>query len=248
MIDLSSLTSDPIFDSNTVLKQSKSGYRFNADSLLLSWFIFKNSKNENPISSLEIGGGNGVVSIILKRRGFSSPIECIEIQDSLFKIMNMNVKDNNLSGEINCISGNFVSHNFNYESYDIIFSNPPYFGKNDGKVNPDSEKATARHELFGSLPDFFFKSYKLLKKKGSFFLVYPAKKLQYALSSSYNNNLYLKNIVFVKEFSTSTPSIFIAEFIKGLGENFLSNSEVIVMKNSDSSYTKIGNEVMYDIP
>lgn len=242
-------TTDTIFNSSTTIVQSKTGYRFTADALLLSWFIYNcslNSKSESK--SLEIGAGNGVISIVLKRRGYPAQIDSVEIQDTLYSLLKKNIEINNLSDSINSLQGDYISHNFNYEHYDTIFSNPPYFGIGDGRLNSHSEKAAARHEIFGDLPKFLNKSYKLLKNKGSFYIVYPSNRLQYALTAAEKNKFYLKDLLFVKEYESKDPSVFLAKFTKGSPNVKNSSVKQIVMKNSDNSYTDIGKEVMYDIP
>ncbi len=239
---------DCIFNSNTLLIQKKNGYRFSSDSLLLSWFVFEKTLNKKGFSScLEIGSGNGVVPITMKRRGFSLPITCVEIQDSLFSMLSQNIEKNNMTDSIKPIHGNFLELNLTPLSFDIIFCNPPYFSCDNGKISENIEKAHARHEFLGDIDSFFKKSYTLLKRKGMFFMVYPIKKLHYALYSAYSNNLFCKDILFIKETEQAESSIFLASFIKGESKNMISSNGFIVMKDSDGNYTDIGKRIMYDL-
>ena len=92
---LPDLTLNKIYNKNTELYQSKNGYRFNSDSMILSWFtnrICSGLCSEN--SALEIGAGSGIVSIVLKRRGFLPKIDCVEIQKSLCEILEKNIERN----------------------------------------------------------------------------------------------------------------------------------------------------------
>ncbi len=242
------ITIDSIFDDRTFLVQNRNGYRFSVDSLLLSWYVHESiGKRHSVKRALEIGAGNGVISITLKRRGFQSPVECVEVQDSLFSILESNVERNDLLGEIIPLRGNFLDMPLSFEQYDVLFTNPPYFPVNNGRLNPNSEKAQARHELHGNLKDFFRKGVKLLKKKGLFFLIYPLNKLQQALFFSQQHKLYLKDLVLVRENEQSDPSLFLASFVKGLGESTQSSGKVIVMKDSSGNYTETGRRVMYDL-
>lgn len=240
-------TSDPIYDNKTFICQNKNGYRFSIDALLLSWYINNRTSDKSFSHVLEIGSGHGVIPILLNRRGFSSHIECIEVQPSLFNLLERNIQTNNLSNKINAINGDFLSYSFSFEKYDIIFSNPPYFNPEKGRMNPDNEKAAARHEIFGSLDQFLKKSSKLLKHRGLFFLIFPVSRLQYALCNSFLHKLFCTELILFKENSKSLPSLFLAKFVKSNGEGTPTVSDNIIFKNNDGSYTETGKEIMYDI-
>jgi len=244
MID--SLTKTEIFNNSTFIFQRKTGYRFSADSLILSWYIFQyiNSKKINKI--MEIGSGSGIIPIILNKRGFKGNIECVEIQKNMFEILKLNIKENNLEQYLTPINSNLLSLDIKQERYDIIFSNPPYYTIKEGIINPDSEKAFARHEFFGTIDDFIAKSSKILKKKSNLFLIYPLAKLQKLLSKTFEYGLFLKNLTIIKEYEETQPTLFLAMFIKGLSSSNLKSFDTIVMKNKNGEYTDIGKRIMYD--
>jgi len=244
MID--SLTKTEIFNNSTFIFQRKTGYRFSADSLILSFHdnYSLNSKKINKI--MEIGSGSGIIPIILNKRGFKGNIECVEIQKNMFEILKLNIKENNLEQYLTPINSNFLSLDIKQERYDIIFSNPPYYTIKEGIINPDSEKAFARHEFFGTIDDFIAKSSKILKKKSNLFLIYPLAKLQKLLSKTFEYGLFLKNLTIIKEYEETQPTLFLAMFIKGLSSSNLKSFDTIVMKNKNGEYTDIGKRIMYD--
>jgi len=45
---------------------------------------------------------------------------------------------------------------FDPHSFDVVVFNPPYRKLNSGKINPDPERAVARHEISGTIDDFLF--------------------------------------------------------------------------------------------
>ena len=245
------LTLNKIFNNSTELYQSKNGYRFNSDSMILSWFINKNCKNygsEN--TALEIGAGSGIVPIVLKRRGFLPKIDCVEIQGTMFGLLEKNVAHNGLSGEISPVFADFIT--FSYEKrkkYDLVFVNPPYFANESGRINLDSEKALAKHEVAGSLADFFAASKNILRKGGKFFVVFPASRVQFALFSAAQHGFTLKNIAFFRENSVTKPATFAASFVYGSETALfsLSDTEIFELRDSDGSYSNVGNEIMYEI-
>lgn len=244
------LTLNKIYNKSTELYQSKNGYRFNSDSMILSWFVNRictGSGSEN--SALEIGSGSGIVSIVLKRRGFLPKIDCIEIQESMFRILEKNIEHNSLNAEITPVFADFLS--FAAEKrrkYDIIFVNPPYFAKESGHLSTDSEKALAKHEVAGSLADFFAASANILRKGGKFIVVFPASRLQFALFSAAQRGYTLKNIAFFRENASTKPATFAASFVLGSETALfpLSDAEIFELRDMNGEYSEIGMEIMYE--
>jgi tRNA1Val (adenine37-N6)-methyltransferase len=238
------VTYDKIYSENTYIAQYKKGYRFNADSMILSWFISIFLKKNNRAKGLEIGAGAGIIPIILQRRGILIDIDCIEIQKSLFKLLEYNIKQNNALN-LNPVLSDFRLFSKECENkYDIIFTNPPYHPSDTGIINPSMEKAVAKHEFNGDLKTFFELSFKILMPKGEFFFVYPQSRIQFALSSAENSGLYLKDIYFFKEKPLSPVNLFAAKMVKTKKCN-CSDSKIITMRNIDGSYSKTGREILF---
>jgi tRNA1Val (adenine37-N6)-methyltransferase len=76
--------------------------------------------------------------------------------------------------EILCMDLKDLPSRFPSASFDWITSNPPYRRLHTGRVNPDPQKALARHELTASLEEICRVMAFLLREKGRAFLVYPA--------------------------------------------------------------------------
>ena len=246
----SELTSNKIYNKNTELYQSKNGYRFNSDSMILSWFVNKTcSALPSDASALEIGAGSGVVSIVLKRRGFLPKIECVEIQRSLCEILEKNIERNSLTGEIAAFCADFNDFaKTKRKKYDLVFVNPPYFAKESGHLSIDSEKALAKHEVAGSLADFFEISKNILRKGGRFTVIFPASRLQFALFSAARSGYTLKEIAFFRENASTKPATFAASFVLGSETAFfsLSDADIFELRDPNGEYSEIGMEIMYE--
>lgn len=247
---LSDLTLNKIYSKNTELYQSRNGYRFNSDSMILSWFVNKTCTglgSEN--SALEIGAGSGIVSIVLKRRGFLPKIDCIEIQESLCEILEKNIGKNSLTGEISPFCADFADFaNSKRKKYDLVFVNPPYFAKESGHLSADSEKALAKHEVAGSLADFFEISKNILRKGGRFIVIFPASRVQFALFSAAKSGYTLKNIAFFRENAATKPATFAASFVLGSETALfsLSDAEIFELRDPNGEYSGVGMEIMYE--
>ena len=244
------LTLNKIYNKNTDLYQSKNGYRFNSDSMILSWFVNRICSgygSEN--SALEIGAGSGIVSIVLKKRGFLPKIDCVEIQKSLYEILKKNIENNSLSEEIIPFFADFADFaKTKRKKYDLIFVNPPYFAKESGHLSVDSEKALAKHEIAGNLADFFEISKNILRKGGNFIVIFPVSRLQFALFSAAKSGYTLKNIALFREDASTKPATFAASFVLGSEAALfsLSNAEIFELRNENGEYSKVGTEIMYE--
>lgn len=238
-------SSDVIFSKDTVIVQPRTGYRFNSDSMILSWYIYNILIKNEIKESLEIGAGTGVVSIVLKKRGWKSKITCVEIQEEMFSMLSKNITDNNLSKDLGPVHADFRSFaDKGTKRFDLIFSNPPFFGVDTGKINENNAKAQSRHEFFGNLNDFFISSIKILKKNGHFVFVYPISRIQYALSCAKNCNLMLKNICFFRENNLAAPSSFVAHLVYKSSESSVS-PDLVTMRDETGEYSQTGKKIMY---
>lgn len=242
------LTCNQIYTSGTELLQSRNGYRFNSDSMILSWFINRNFAGSEEGRALEIGSGSGIISIVLKRRGFLPKIDCVEIQEPLFGLLEKNIERNSLSGELFPFLGDIADFAaVKRKKYDLVFTNPPYFAKESGHLSVDSEKALAKHEVAGSLADFFAASANILRKGGHFFVIFPIGRIQFALASAADRGFTLKNIAFFRENAETRPATFAADFSFGSETSLfsLSDAEVFDLRDMNGEYSALGMEIMY---
>lgn len=240
------ITSNRIFNDSTHIEQYKEGYRFNSDSMILSWYIYKTLKTRIPELAMEIGSGSGIIPIVLARHGLSFKTFCIEAQSSLFNLLKKNVKNNGLNKVLFPHNNTFPELTDSFtEKCDLIYTNPPYFPVDSGRLSPNKEKVLAKHEFSGSLRDFLFGSKKFLKKKGNFIFVYPTSRIQQALSWSLEAGFSLKSLSFYRENPSVPPSIFTANLILE-GNNTVSTTELFTMRDKSGNYTDVGNEIMYD--
>jgi tRNA1Val (adenine37-N6)-methyltransferase len=168
-------TIDEILEGGLKICQSKRGYRFNLDSLILAHFVCLKHNTRN----LDLGCGNGIILLMLARVFPKTHWMGLEIQEPLARLAVKNVQINNLIGRITIVTGDArkMKNNFPAHSFDNVIFNPPYRKLNSGRINPLPEKAIARHEVSGSLQNFLQASKHVLKPAGKVFTIYPAKRL-----------------------------------------------------------------------
>lgn len=161
---------DSIWDSSLQIQQSQKGYRFALDAVLLTHFL---RIDANEIA-LEIGCGNGVIPILLSRLKKFQKIVAVEIQSELADLARKNVKRNHAE-RIEIIHGDAMQlrETLSANSFDLLYSNPPYRKLGSGKLNPSPEKAIARHEIHLKLEDLISVADYYLKPEGRLSVILP---------------------------------------------------------------------------
>ena len=200
------------------------GYKHSIDPILLADFVTAR-KGERVI---DLGTGSGVIALTLAKRFKDIEIIGLELQEGLVKIARENViarrSRSNLNIEI--IKGDIrdVKSLFDAESFDIVVGNPPYRKANDGRINPDREKAIAKHEIEITLSEFIKAVKYLLKNMGSLNIIYHPYRLTELLSTMTENKLTPKRIQFVHPTTNSKAEMVMVEGIKN------GRHELMVMK------------------
>ena len=172
------------------------GLKITQDAILLSEFIkkyfnaeYKNIKEKKTF--LEIGAGQGIISLLLSEMNIISKIFAIEIQKDIFKILEKNIEINNLEKKIMLINKNIKNVN---GEYDFIFSNPPYKKINSGKMPEDEAEKLSKYEILLTLEELFQEIRRLLKNYGEFFVIVPNDRLNDIFRYIYKNNMNILTI------------------------------------------------------
>lgn len=202
-------TTDEILDGRLKIRQSRRGYRFNLDSLILAHFASLKPRSVN----LDLGCGNGVIALVLARHYTQSRWHGLEVQEKLAALAEKNVQDNDLERRVIIDVGDAQGIKKIYEPhfFDNIVFNPPYRKINSGRINPLEEKAVARHEIKGSLADFLAASRYLLKPKGRVFTIYPARRLVELVFLFRKNDMEPKRMRLVFSDAASDAAFVLAE-------------------------------------
>lgn len=175
--------------------QPENGYRFSMDSVILAAHVCA----ENKKILLDIGTGCGIIPLMLATKYPDLDIIGIEIQKELFWFACQNILDNGLANRIHIINKDINNLRLNAlaEPADIIVSNPPYKKKKSGRLNPDSQKAIARHEIHLDINQVFKCSKHLLKEKGVLYLIFPADRIKDLQAAMIRNQFGAKFMRFV---------------------------------------------------
>lgn len=193
--------------------QSDSGYRYSLDSILLANFCAFHS----GARVLDLGSGCGIITIILSKLWPETNFTGIEIQAELNDLAIKNQRLNDISVNLNFINGDIkkIMDYFDYKSFDYVISNPPYRKKGTGRININQIEANAKHELTVKLEDFLNAGAKLLKPKGSLYLIYTAERMAELINKLIMYKIEPKIVRFIHPKKGYESNMVLIKAIKG---------------------------------
>ena len=169
------ITVDTFFNGRIQVRQRGQGYRFSVDAVLLADHV----RPKPGETVLELGTGCGIIALILAYRYPGIKISAVEVQKDMASLAVRNVAENHFSDRVSvCYQDMKNLPDANIPGpVDWVISNPPYRKARSGRVNPDPQRAIARHEIMVNLADVVAVSRRMLKTGGRLVTVYPAERL-----------------------------------------------------------------------
>jgi tRNA1Val (adenine37-N6)-methyltransferase len=183
-------TIDALMNGRLRLIQSRHGYRFSVDAILLSDFV---SVREEDVV-VDLGTGCGIMPLILLTKGTINIAFGLEIQEELAAQAARNARLNGLEARMRVVMGDLKRLPLQEGSADVVICNPPYRKIASGRLNPDLRRAIARHEILASLDDILGAANRLLRPKGRFATIYPCARLADILCRLGRFNLEAKRL------------------------------------------------------
>jgi tRNA1Val (adenine37-N6)-methyltransferase len=209
---MSEETLDTIFDGKLKLLQSRSGYRFSLDALLLGHFVTL-KKGDRVV---DLGTGNGIIPLVLARLHSEVSVTGVEFQAAMAERAKKNVELNGLGKRIRICQGDVrrIDAVAPPASFDVVVSNPPYRRAGSGRFSANDEKQIARHEICGDLDDFLGTAEFLLRAKGRIALIHLAERAVDLLTSMRRLRLEPKRFRMVHSRAEAAASLLLVEGVK----------------------------------
>lgn len=195
--------------SDRKIYQDTKYFKFSLDGVLLANFVKLKQSAQHII---DVGTGTGIIPLLLTLKT-EKQIDAIEIEENLVKLFTKTIHYNKLDEQIHLIFDDIKNYSKNIKKlnyYDVVISNPPYFSK----CTHIHEKSNARHENYLTLEELIKSSRRLLKNKGSFYLVYNSDSLSKVIELLIINNFSIKTVQFVHHNIYKKASFFMLEAIK----------------------------------
>jgi tRNA1Val (adenine37-N6)-methyltransferase len=226
-------TLDSLFEGRITLYQSRAGYRFSLDAVLLAHFV--DVKRGDKI--VDLGAGNGAIALMLAFLHRSARITAVEIQPAMIARARRNIALNGFAGRIDICQGDVRAISALPEpgSFDAAVCNPPYRSPHSGRVSPDPEKRIARHEFKGALEHFLHAGNVMLSRRGRMALVYPAFRCVDVLACMRAAAVEPKRLRMVHSSTASEASLLLVEGVKS-GKSELSVEPPLIIYQEPRRY------------
>jgi tRNA1Val (adenine37-N6)-methyltransferase len=231
---METLTRDHFFNGNIVLNQSKSGYRFSIDAVILAHL----TRTEPGETVLDLGTGCGVIPIMLAFRQPDIRLVGVEIQPALAHLARQNVIDNHMTGRIRIVEKDIRTLTLADVGgpVDRVVTNPPYRRLESGRINADSQRAVARHELKIDLEALLLSARRMLRKCGRIAIIYPCVRTVDLLAGMRSVGMEPKTLTMIHAKAGSPAQLVAIEGANG-GRPGLAVGAPLYLYNDDGSYT-----------
>jgi tRNA1Val (adenine37-N6)-methyltransferase len=232
---MDSHTSDAFFDGKLHIKQEASGYRFSLDSVLLAWHASPRADER----LLDLGTGCGIIPLILTYRNPNIVVFGIEIQRDLVELAISNVNANHMQDKITVLQQDMcdLKPGMVGGPVDLVVCNPPYRKPDSGRINPDAQRAIARHELKVSLIDVLETVRRMLRTAGRFVTVYTAERIVELLCQMRLEGIEPKFMRSIHSQLDTEAKLILVEGIKGARPGTRLGSPLIIY-DASGQYSK----------
>lgn len=225
-------TLDDLEYDNLKIIQSKFGYKFSTDSVLLANF---GKAKQNDVY-VDLCSGSSVIAMLFLCKNKIKKGYAVEIQERLADMAERSIKYNNLQDRLSVLNEDLenVYKTLGYESVDVITVNPPY--NEIGETSDNDEIAIATHEIKTNLSKIAEASAKLLKYGGKIFMVHRSDRLASIMFELKKNKLEPKVLRIVYPKKSKAPNLVLIEAKKGAKAGIVIK-EPLILNNEDGSET-----------
>lgn len=215
--------------------QNKDGFCFGIDSILLSDFA-KEIKKESKV--IDLGTGTGIIGILLCMKTELSKIIGVEIQKEVYDMAKRSIKLNNLENKFEIINENIknLENIIETGTFDAVVTNPPYKKIGTGLTNENEKKLISRHEITANLEDFIKVSYRMLKDKGTLYMVHRPDRMVDIIELLRKYKLEPKKIKFVYPNANKDANLILLKAVKNANP-FLKIEKPLYVYNQNGEYT-----------
>ena len=227
-------TTDTFFNGKIRIAQDRTGYRFSIDAVLLAYFADPRSGDK----VLDLGTGCGIIPLIMAHRVPDLAIYGVEVQAALAELAVSNVRENQLNDRITVVCADMKSLRpaMIAGPVDLVVCNPPFHRRGSGRINPDAQRAVARHEIKANLGNVIQTSHRMLRTAGRLVLIYTAERLTDILSRMRADGIEPKFIRMIHSRQDTEAALTLIEGIKG-GRPDLKIAPPLIIYDEKNDYT-----------
>ncbi len=227
---------------NLKIIQGARGYRFSIDSLILASLAHPPHRGR----ILDLGTGCGIVGLILARSHPGITVTGVEIQAQLAQRARKNVALNDMEERMEILEGSYahIEDLVAEASFQYVITNPPYRRVGTGRLNPQEEKAIARHEMHGGLDALLRATHYALVPKGKLGIIFTATRTVDLLHVCRIHGVEPKRIRFVHPYPGEEAQSIFLEGVKGGKEGEVRVEPPLFIYSSPGVYTREAAEML----
>jgi tRNA1Val (adenine37-N6)-methyltransferase len=193
------------------VEQDRCAMKIGTDGVLLGAWV---PVEQNPFSILDIGTGTGIIALMLAQRSTAQQIDALEIDEQAYEQATDNLENSPWNDRLFCFHAGLDEFMEEPEDeYDLIVSNPPFYGE-DYKTNND-QRDLARFQDALPFEDLIEAADLLLSENGILAVIIPFKEEDRFLAIAKEFELYPTKITRVK----GTPTAEIKRSLLALSRN-----------------------------
>lgn len=214
--------------------QNEKLFCFGMDAVLLSGF----ARVKEGERVLDLGTGTGIIPILLAAKTKGEAFVGLEISRRSADMAERSVVLNGIQERVSIVLGDIkkAGELFAPASFDVVTSNPPYMTQSHGLLNPDPDKAAARHEIFCTLEDVIAAAARTVRPGGRFYMVHRPFRLAEIIRLLSDYRLEPKRMRLVYPYADREPNMVLLEAVRG-GRPRMTVEKPLIVYEAPGNYT-----------
>jgi len=165
------------------IRQESSAMKVGTDAMVLGALV----QAEHPKAILDIGTGTGVLALMMAQKFPEATIVGVEIEPSSATEAKQNMENSPWPDRLTLLETDIKDLHTN-QKFDLIISNPPFY--TGGLLNPNAQRAQARHVFALPFDVLFSKVACLLLEDGDFWMIAPSSDVELVEMEATKVNLF----------------------------------------------------------
>ena len=166
---------------------------------------------------MDLGTGCGIIALVMAYRHPESTVIGVEIQRELADLARSNTHANKMQNRVRILHCDMkgLSAADLPQPVNWVVSNPPYHKNNAGRLNPNRQKAVARHEIEVRFEDIVTTAARTMPTGGRFMTIYTANRSIEAMVHMHAAGIEPKYCRMIHSAKTTNAKLVLIEGIKG---------------------------------
>ncbi|BDR60640.1 GIY-YIG nuclease family protein [Lactobacillus xylocopicola] len=239
---------DYMYSDHMRIIQDQDSFSFSLDTLLLAATAKESIRDWSKVADLCAGNCAATMYMAYFNR---AKYDAVEIQAQAVSQGRRSLELNQMENRIQIFQDNVkdCTSFLRKDTYDVVVVNPPYFKvAKDHKVNPDPQKAIARHELLINLKEIIMVASSLLKMKGKLFMVHRPERLGEIAHFCLKHDLSVKVVQPYVSHRGEDSNLIVVEAVKHTASDGLVLKDAIVVHDQEGNYLPPIQQIIREVP